>query len=188
MTNFWCLYSLIIFGSTMLINIMGNEGNYFDFLMTRRENILSLLNAKYLLYSLLLLLPFSLMLPIVIIGKWSMLMLVSYTIFTAGFQYFIIFQMAVYNRQTIPLNTKFTGRSNIEGNHFQILASIICMLFPLVLVSMLQLVFKDSISYIIILIIGLIFILTHSLWLRNIYKRFMKRRYTNMEAFRSTRQ
>ena len=158
----------------MLINIMGNEGNYFDFLMTRRENILSLLNAKYLLYSLLLLLPFSLMLPIVIIGKWSMLMLVSYTIFTAGFQYFIIFQMAAYNRQTIPLNTKFTGRSNIEGNHFQILASIICMLFPLVLVSMLQLVFKDSISYIIILIIGLIFILTHSLWLRNIYKRFMK--------------
>lgn len=188
MTNFWCLYNLIIFGSTMLINIMGNEGNYFDFLMTRRENILSLLNAKYLLYSLLLLLPFSLMLPIVIIGKWSMLMLVSYTIFTAGFQYFIIFQMAVYNRQTIPLNTKFTGRSNIEGNHFQILASIICMLFPLVLVSMLQLVFKDSVSYIIILIIGLIFILTHSLWLRNIYKRFMKRRYTNMEAFRSTRQ
>lgn len=187
MTNFWCFYNLVIYGSSMLIKIMGNEGNYFDFLMTRRENILSLLHAKYILYSLMLLFPFILMLPLVIIGKWPLLMLVSYTVFTAGFQYFILFQMAVYNQQTIPLNTKIIGKSNMNNSYFQIIASLVCLLFPVLLVSILQLIFKDTTLYIIILIIGLAFILTHSLWLRNIYKRFMTRRYTNMEAFRSTR-
>lgn len=187
MTNFWCLYNLVIYGSTMLIKIMGYEGNYFDFLITRRENILSLLRAKYILYSLMLLFPFILMLPIVIIGKWSLIMLVSFTIFTAGFQYFILFQMAVYNQQTIPLNTKFIGKNSMNDNNFQILASIVCMLFPVLFVSILQLMFEEIISYIIILIIGLTFILTYPLWLRNIYKRFMKRRYIKMEAFRATR-
>ena len=187
MTNFWCFYNLVIYGSSMLIKIMGNEGNYFDFLMTRRENILSLLHAKYILYSLMLLFPFILMLPLEKIGKWPLLMLVSYTVFTAGFQYFILFQMAVYNQQTIPLNTKIIGKSNMNNSYFQIIASLVCLLFPVLLVSILQLIFKDTTLYIIILIIGLAFILTHSLWLRNIYKRFMTRRYTNMEAFRSTR-
>lgn len=127
------------------------------------------------------------MLPIVIIGKWSLIMLVSFTIFTAGFQYFILFQMAVYNQQTIPLNTKFIGKNSMNDNNFQILASIVCMLFPVLFVSILQLMFEEIISYIIILIIGLTFILTYPLWLRNIYKRFMKRRYIKMEAFRATR-
>ena len=75
----------------------------------------------------------------------------------------------------------------MNNSYFQIIASLVCLLFPVLLVSILQLIFKDTTLYIIILIIGLAFILTHSLWLRNIYKRFMTRRYTNMEAFRSTR-
>ena len=95
--------------------------------------------------------------------------------------------MAVYNQQTIPLNTKFIGKNSMNDNNFQILASIVCMLFPVLFVSILQLMFEEIISYIIILIIGLTFILTYPLWLRNIYKRFMKRRYIKMEAFRATR-
>lgn len=75
----------------------------------------------------------------------------------------------------------------MNDNNFQILASIVCMLFPVLFVSILQLMFEEIISYIIILIIGLTFILTYPLWLRNIYKRFMKRRYIKMEAFRATR-
>lgn len=54
------------------------------------------------------------MLPLVIVGKWSILMLVSMASFTAGFQYFVLFQLAVYNKQTVPLNTKFTSKAGME--------------------------------------------------------------------------
>ena len=40
---------------------------------------------------------------------------------------------------------------------------------------------------IVVLAIGIAFTLAHPLWLRNVYKRFMKRRYVNMEGFRASR-
>jgi hypothetical protein len=45
---------------------------------------------------------------------------------------------------------------------------------------------NETTALLIILAIGLGFTLTHPLWLRNIYKRFMKRRYENMEGFRAS--
>ena len=171
----------------MLLKIMCNEGNYFDCLMVRHENILSLLRAKYLFYTAMLLFPLILMLPIVFTGKWSIMMLISYAVFTAGFQYFILFQMAIYNKQTIPLNTKFLSKGGLENNYFQIVAEMINFIIPMALISVLQLFVDKNVSYIILFMIGLPFIATHQIWLRNIYKRFMKRRYINMEAFRATR-
>jgi hypothetical protein len=44
-----------------------------------------------------------------------------------------------------------------------------------------------EVAYGILIIIGLGFIATHNLWIKNIYKRFMKRRYKNMEEFRASR-
>ena len=37
------------------------------------------------------------------------------------------------------------------------------------------------------ILLGLAGFLTHRYWIYNIYKRFMKRRYQNMENFRNTR-
>jgi hypothetical protein len=155
--------------------------------MVRRENILKLLHAKYIFYSIILLLPFVLMLPTVFAGKWSIFMLISYAFFTAGFQYFVLFQMAVYNKQTVPLNTKFISKSGMENNYVQIVAEMVAFILPMVLVSVLQTLFNDMISYIVMFIIGLIFILTYPIWLRNIYHRMMKKKYVLMEGFRSSR-
>jgi len=41
---------------------------------------------------------------------------------------------------------------------------------------------------IIILSIGLMFVVTSNWWIMNVYQRFMKRRYINMEGFRDSRQ
>lgn len=187
MTNFWCVYNFVIYGATMLVKIMGNEGNYIDALMVHKENILSLFKAKYIFYCLMLVFPFLLMLPPVIIGKWSILMLASMAVFTAGFQYFLLFQMAVYNKQTIPLNTKFISKAGLENNYVQVVAEIIAFTVPIVIISLLQAVFSDTVAYLITLLIGLVFIVTHPLWLRNIYNRFIKRRYENIEALRASR-
>ena len=187
MTNFWCVYNFVIYGSMQLTRVMCNEGNYIDCLMVRRENILKLLRAKYIFNTAILVLPFVLMLPTVFAGKWSILMLVAYAVFTAGFQYFILFQMAVYNKQTVPLNTKFISKSGMENNYYQVVVQMLAFFLPIVLISVLQLFCSETVAYVVILLIGVVFVVTQPLWMRNIYNRMMQRKYVLMEGFRSSR-
>ncbi len=187
MGNFWCMYNYTIFGAMSLVKIMCNEGNYIDGLMVRKENILQILRAKYFFNCIILLLPFCLMLPTVISGKWDFMMVFSYAIFTAGFQFFLLFQLAVSNRISQPLNTKFISKSGMENSKWQVIIEMFALFVPVVFVSILQAFLGNTWAYIIMFTIGLIFILCHKIWLRNIYNRFMNRRYENMEGFRASR-
>ncbi|MGI6243079.1 MAG: DUF5687 family protein [Prevotella sp.] len=183
MTNFWCIYNFVIYAATILVKIMAGEGNYIDFLMVHKENILKLLTAKYYFFCLLLIFPFILMLPMVFVDKWDILMLISYGIFTAGFQHFLLMQLAVYNNKTMPLNEKITSKGGVDNNYIQILAAIAAFTLPLMIISMLEAFYEDKFAWTVMMGIGLLFIVTHKLWLRNIYNRLMKRRYKNISAF-----
>ena len=184
MTNFWCFYNFAIFGVVLLIKIMGYEGNYMDLLMIHHEELLKLLTAKYYFFCSLLLLPFVLMLPMVFVGKWSILMLLSYAAFTAGFQYCLLMQAAVYNNKSIPMNENFVGKGGIETNYIQIIGEILAFLVPMVIISVLELVVSPVYAWLVMMAIGLGFISTHRWWLRSIYRRMMLRRYANLESFR----
>ena len=185
--NFFCLYNYVIFGSMMLTKIMCYEANFIDSLMVKKKNILLLLNAKFFFYSIILIFPFILMLPTVLTGKWSLLMLISYAAFTAGVQYFFLFQLAVYNTQTIPLNMKYISRSSFENNYFQIVTEMICLFIPMTFVSFLQTVLGNTESYLLIFTIGLIFVVFHKVWLRNIYIRMMKRKYKLLDGYHTSK-
>lgn len=183
MANFWCFYCYVIYASMVLTKVMGLEGNYIDVLMVHRENILKLLTAKYYFFCVLLILPFVLMLPMVFMGKWSMLMLVAYGVFTAGFQHFFLMQLAVYNNKTTPLNEKFTSKGGIETNYLQVAESIGAFFLPMIMINVLELFLEQRMAWVAMMGIGIFFIAAHKLWLRNIYRRLMARRYRNMEAF-----
>lgn len=187
MTNFWAFYNFVIFGSIILIRGLGNEGNFIDGLMVRREMVLTILHAKYIFYSVLTIIPFLLMLPMVIMGKWSLFMLVSYAIFSIGFQYFILLQMVIYARQTIPLNEKFISKGGIENNYIPLVAQMITLIVPNVMARSVQLMFGETVTNVLMTIVGIAFIATSKIWLRNIYNRFMKKRYVCLEHFRATR-
>lgn len=187
MYNFWAMYNLVLFGSTIIARVMCYEGNYIDGLMVRQEKILVLLKAKYIFMSVLLTVPFTLMIPVVVFGKWPLYMLISYAVFTMGFQYFLLFQMAVVNKQTLPLNEKFTGKGGLEGNYIQMVVIAAIFIIPNALCAGAQMFLSDNAAYTLILVIGAVFVGTSNLWLRNIYNRMMKRRYENLEGFRSTR-
>ena len=58
---------------------------------------------------------------------------------------------------------------------------------PMLIISLLQLICSSTVSYIIMMLIGVVFIALHKVWLRNIYNRWMKRRYANMAALRASR-
>jgi hypothetical protein len=184
--NFFCLYAFIFFGAANLVKIMCPEGNYIDLLMVHKENILTLLRAKYYFYCAVLLLPTIITLIPVFTGKFTILMILAYLLTATGPVYFMLFQLAVWNKQTLPLNDKITGKNQME-NKWQGIASMVAMFAPVILVLLLQAIFSENVAYITLIIIGAAFTLTESWWLRNIYRRMMKRRYANLEGFHSTR-
>ena len=184
--NFWCLYAFIFFGTVNLIKIMCPEGNFIDMLMVHEENILTLLRAKYYFYCAILILPLLACLIPVFAGKYSILMVLAYLLTATGPVYCMLFQMAVYNKTTLPLNDKITGKNQME-NKWQAIVSMVGFFAPVALVMLLQTIFSDEIAYLVMIVIGLGFTVTEPYWMRNIYRRMMLRRYDNLEGFHTTR-
>ena len=186
MSTFICVYNFTAFGLIILSQIMSFEGNYIDGLMSRKESIMSLLKAKYYIYSIGEIIPFILMVPAIITGKLPLLGAFAWFFYTIGFIYFCFFQLAVYNKQTVPLNKKVGSRQTNSG--IQILVNFYAFGIPLLLHTLLYTLAGETCSYIILLAIGLGFTLASPLWIKNVYRRFMKRRYENMEGFRDSRE
>ena len=83
----------------------------------------------------------------------------------------------------LMLPTVFMGKYSLLA-----LLSMMCFtVCPVMIISILKGLLSEDLVFIVLLVVGLAFILTHKLWIRNIYKRFMVRRYKNMCSFRATR-
>ncbi len=186
MHNMWCLYCFVIFGAINLVKVMGVEGNYMDLLMTQRENIFMLLRAKYYFFCAVLALPLIMLAPAIIAGKFSTLMVASYLFTTSGTEYFLLFQLAVYNRQAIPLTQGVTGKANLN-NSTQIVTNLVVLFAPVALTLLITCIFGSTTAYAAMGIIGLALTLTHKIWLRNVYVRMMRRKYENLEGFHATK-
>ena len=187
MKSFIMVYNYVIFGIMFLLSIMSYEGNYIDGLMSRKESIYSLLRAKYILYSVAILIPFVLMIPAMVTGKLMVISCLAWALFTSGAIYCGLFQLAVYNCRTLDLNTKLTNRQNM-GTGLQNIISFAAFGVPLLLNAGLKVWLGETVTDIVLIVVGLGFILTSRLWLKNVYHRFMKRRYKNLEGFRDSRQ
>lgn len=185
MKIFITMYAFCAVGMILLLQIMSYEGNYLDGLMVRKECVFSLLKAKYYLSSLYTVIPFVILIPAIVTGKLTFLFILSMAFFTVGAIYFIMFQLAVYNTKTVPLNVKIGTRQ--ATSTIQKIISFAVFLLPIAVFEALEAICGPTIGDIIIIVIGLGFILTSNLWLKNIYHRFMKRRYKNMEEFRDSR-
>lgn len=185
-SRFWAVYPFTLM-SIHLVRIMCPEGNFIESLLVRKENIRSLLEAKYYFYSAMLLLPLMLMLPTVFSDKYTMLMLVAMMFFTAGPMFCLLMQLAVTNKVTMPLNTKLTRKNGMETNYIQIVVEMVALFMPIVLMSMLGVVLGETMTYVVMLVVGLLFIATHKIWINNVYRRMMKRKYRNLEGFMTSR-
>jgi len=186
MRNFLCLYAFVFFGASNLAKVMCPEGNYIDLLMVHEENILKLLTAKYYYYSAILLLPLLLQLPPVIMGQYSILMILAYLFTATGPVYCMLFHLAIINKDTLPLNEKITGKNQME-NKWQSILSMIAMFAPVVIAIVLETIFDNQTAYLLLIFIGIAFTVTEPYWMRSIYQHMMKRRYQNLEGFHSTR-
>jgi len=186
MTSFICLYNYAVLPIMTLGQVMSFEGNYIDGLMSRKESIFNLLRAKYYLTTIIILVPFLIMFFPIAKEKITLLTAIAYLIFVAGFVFFMLLQLAVYNTRTLPLNANLM-KSNKSSNWIQGLITGCAFMLPLLIDKLLSALLPEEMAHIILIVIGLSFIATHNLWIKDIYKRFMKRRYQNMEEFRASR-
>lgn len=114
-------------------------------------------------------------------------MLIALMLLTAGPVHASFLYMAIINKQTIPLNTKFIGKGSIETNFLQVVVEIAAFTLPLLLLNFVPLLFGETMGSFVLMGIGILFIATERYWIGDIYRRLMRRRYENMESFRSTR-
>ena len=186
MTTFICVYNFSAFGLIFLPKVLSFEGNYIDGLWTHRASIQSLLKAKYYLYSLGELIPLTLMIPSLLTGKVSLLTVCTWFFYTTGVVYFQLFQLAVYNRQTLPLHEKLTSRQGSSG--MQIVIKLAVFGLPLLLYTTLETLWGTTLTNLLFLTAGLAFTLASPWWLNQVCRRFLQRKYENFEGFRESRQ
>jgi hypothetical protein len=181
------IYGILTIG--MLGVIMGqylftSESSFFDGLITRRASLFDLLKSKYILYS-----SYSLLVTLLLLipaaqGKIKFLFLISTFLYVVGPIYFLIFQNAVYNKSHFDLFDK--GMMNWKGQSGNMLVvTMIAMFIPTFLVCILHLIWGETTASWFMLTTGIAFALSAKYWLRNIYRRFLKRRYKNMDGFRN---
>lgn len=186
MECFICMYCFACLGTITLTNIMCAEGNYIDFLMSRKESVLFLLKAKYYFNCLLLILPFVFAIMPVLKGKLLLVEILGCLFFVSGCVFPFLFQQAVYNKQTLPLNAQIIAKG--RNTKSQAIVSMVALFVPMIIMSLLLNFFSRQTASLIMISIGLVGTLASGIWIKNIYRRFLKRRYVNMEGFRDTRE
>jgi hypothetical protein len=181
------LYGMMAIGLIGIIlgqYIYTSESSFFDGLAARKVSLFELLRSKYILccsYSLLVTL---LLLIPAFQGRISGFFLVSLFFYVTGPIYFLVFQNAVYNKTYFDLFDR--GMMNWKGHSGNmVVLSMITMFVPVIVVLILKAIFGDTVTNGFMLVTGIGFTLTSPLWLRWIYNRFLKRKYKNMEGFRS---
>lgn len=184
MQLFFPVFVIGTLGLIMGQYLFTSESSFFDGMMSRRVSLYTMLQAKYLLYcSYSLVVTLLLMIP-VFQQKLDFLLIISVFFYVVGVIYFLIFQNAVYNKSYIDLFD--SGAFNWKGTSSNMLIiTMLTMFAPLLIVVLIKLLFGYAAACGFMLVSGILFLLTHKYWLRWTYGRFQKRKYKNMEGFRS---
>lgn len=179
------VYCFSCLGVMMLTSIMCPEGNYIDGLMSRKESVLSLLKAKYFFNCMLTIIPLLFCIMPIMKDKISVIEALGCLFFTTGCVFPFLFQLAVYNDSTVNLNAKITkAGSNTKA---QMIFSFAGLFVPMIVMYVLMLCFSKDIAAWCMFSMGFVGTALFPVWLRNVYDRFMKRRYKNMDGFRNSR-
>ena len=163
------------------------DGNYFECLVMLPNSLYQLLLAKYYFYSALLLIPILCSVPAVIVGSVSAWTVLAFLLYTAGFTYRILFQMAIYNKVTQPLNAAYTGKMQ-RTSYLLILIPFIVLFSPLPFVAIGSWwLNRPGLTDAALSFSGIIFIAAHRRWIASISRKMKKKQYDLIDGFRNSR-
>ncbi|MDO4779621.1 MAG: DUF5687 family protein [Bacteroides sp.] len=174
-------YPMLLASISLLGGLMSYEGNYIELLYTGRLSLIKLIKVKYYFSVLVSFIFLLLLLPLLSREDITLYAIVSNFIFIIGFGFFLIMQLAVYNKSTMPLNTKITTN---KGVGFKM---TIVVFFAIATISSLVFAIDNWILHIIYVSCGVLFILLSPLWLKSIANRILKRKYKSIEGYINTR-
>ena len=174
---FWCTYCLGVSGMLLMPRVLGYLGNYFDGVMMREQMIFRILSAKYIVLCMLVLVPCLLLLPPVFSGKCSGLVFLSSVFYTVGPQSFVLFLLVPVNRQKLPLNAQTTAKTALGKSYVLIFTEIAAMACPSVLFRFFSCCLSENTVCCMLVAVGILFVMTHKVWIRYISHRLYVSRY-----------
>jgi len=184
---FFLSFGIIVVSSLALVYgqfLFSIESSFFDGLMVRNASILNMLKGKYIFYS-----SYSFIMTLILLvpvfqGKLSLLFVLANFFYVTGPVFFAIFQSSVYNKAYLDIFS--SGWMNWQGQSgSSTIVSMISLFIPVILVYIIFVYFGKTAAYWFMITVGILFTLTSQQWLRWTYNRFLKRKYANMEGFRT---
>ena len=181
---FFTMFVIGGIGMIMAQYLFTSESSFFDGLMTRNLSLPDMLQGKYIFYVSYSVLVLLIMTILVFMGKLDFLFLISVFFYTTGLLFFLLFQNAVYNKSFFDHSE--SGMFNWKGTSGNMLiVSMLGMFVPLIIVTIVKAIFNETVANYFMLVLGFAFTVTTKYWLTWTYNRFLKRKYKNMEGFRS---
>jgi hypothetical protein len=160
------------------------ESTFFEKLMVSPQNIPYLiLKSKYAIC--VIHAAFNTIISIMVCtNRVPILFWISTFFFGCGILLFFIFQNVVYNNQRFDISDSIRKHSDITS------FSLLMMVFVTILVGFIIVTIKglmsETTAEYVMLTAGIAGMLTAPFWLRNIYKRFLTRKYQNINGFRNS--
>lgn len=112
--HLYVVYCFTGYAISILSRIMAYEGNYLDGLLMHRGSLLYLFRGKYYVYCLLLVIPLMCMLPALIWGSISVLLVFSQLFYTAGVTFPVIMLSGPYEPKDRPAGRFPHGKRPVE--------------------------------------------------------------------------
>jgi hypothetical protein len=182
-TIFWTIVPILVLGATLGEFTFSAESIFFDKLMsTPQKAPFLILLSKYAI-SLFIAFLITIAFVILYLNKTSILFWVSIFFFECGVLLFFIFQNAVYNQKRFDI---MGSLRKISDSNIYSLVAIVLVFVSLGIVILIETFLSETTACYFMLLTGMIFTFTSPFWLKNIYNRFLLRRYENMDGFRNT--
>ena len=162
--HLYVVYCFTGYAISILSRIMAYEGNYLDGLLMHRGSLLYLFRGKYYVYCLLLVIPLMCMLPALILGSISVLLVFSQLVYTAGVTFPVIMLLVLMNRKTAPLDASPHGKRPVELSLSGLERSFFAFFAPIAICRILFIWMEPSTAYLVCTLLGVPGIVLHPLW------------------------
>ena len=159
------------------------DSSYFDGLITKPIIIFKFLQSKYIIFVFISFVLFLFSLFFHYFSNISCFLIVSVFLYIIGPVYFLLFQNAVY--ASVRFNLFESTSNNWYSISFgQQLFSVFCCSLSVVIPTYISLYFSEETACYYMLISGVLFLLTNTLWIRWMSFRFLKNKYSKLNSFR----
>lgn len=161
------------------------ESTYFDGVMAGKNDFLNYVRAKYYLQAILTLITF---IPIAVLsyisGRISVLLTTALMIYLLGPNSCLTMLLATLNDGKVDLEAStFMNYQGVKGSQF--IMTFFFVIIPIAICELTSLVAGETGGIIVLATLGILFVIFHKWWLKNIIvATFMKRKYKLLEGYR----